>query len=75
MVVPFGVSVGDFIARLGVIYTCFKSLSHSGGSSQDCLAAIKTIGSLELALLRVQALYDQILNPQQRVALEEEVRL
>ena len=73
MVVPFGVGVGDFIAGVSLLYTIFKSLSDSKGSSKEYLEAITTIRSLENALVQVRVLHEKISNEQQRLALEKEV--
>jgi hypothetical protein len=73
MVTPFGFSVGDVIAGIGVLRGIFIALSQSKGASKEYLELIKALRSLENALRQVRAIYDEIENPNQLSALRQEV--
>lgn len=54
MVVPFGISVGDFISGINFIRELSKALKDSAGSRQDYCELICELESLEKALIQVK---------------------
>jgi hypothetical protein len=54
MVVPFGVSVGDFISGLEFIGELIQALKDSTGSKKDYCELISELESLERALIQVK---------------------
>ncbi|ORY18387.1 hypothetical protein BCR34DRAFT_554139 [Clohesyomyces aquaticus] len=66
MVVPFGISVGDFIATISLLLKAVKSLSDSSGSSAEYRGILLTLKSLEEALKQAV----QVDNPQHQAALQ-----
>lgn len=54
MVIPFGVSIGDFITGINFIKELSKALKDSAGSRQDYLELICELESLEKALIQVK---------------------
>lgn len=73
MPVPFGVSIGDFIACIGLIKTVTESLREAHGSAAQYRGLISSLANLEFALIRVRDLriLDQALKAAlHRVALE-----
>lgn len=54
MPVPFGVSLGDFIACLALIKTVIESLQEAHGSAAQYRSLIASLESLESALVRVR---------------------
>lgn len=53
MVVPFGVSVGDFVSTLGLIRKIAAALAESHGSGAQFRKLEATLGCLERAVKRV----------------------
>ena len=56
MVVPFGVSVGDFIAGINLISTVINALQDSAGSSAEYKGVIRELRGLQSALEQVKDL-------------------
>lgn len=56
MVLPFGVSAGDFIAVIGLVHDVAQSLKASGGSRQRFLQLVAELEHLEESLLSVARL-------------------
>jgi hypothetical protein len=56
MPVPFGISVGDFIASVELIHDVLEALKESNGSSANFRELVCELYSLERALLAVKAL-------------------
>ncbi|KAM0722482.1 hypothetical protein Q7P37_001923 [Cladosporium fusiforme] len=54
MPLPLGVSVGDFIACVGLIKDIIQALEDSQGSSAKYLSLINSLESLEIALSKVK---------------------
>jgi hypothetical protein len=54
--VPFGISVGDFIASIELIHDVLEALKESNGSAAQFQELIRELYSLERALLAVKAL-------------------
>ena len=48
MAVPFGFSVGDFVAAIGVIAKVSKALKDSGGASDEYQHVLRDLQQLEL---------------------------
>jgi len=69
MVVPFGVSVGDFISGIQLIHTIIDALEDSTGSSAEYQGIIRELKSLETALNCVKDL--DIEEEAQEIALRE----
>jgi hypothetical protein len=65
MVVPFGVSVGDFIAGIKLIHDLAEALKARGGSSSDYQDLIRELYLLERALISVKTVIDPA-NPESR---------
>jgi hypothetical protein len=65
MVIPFGVSVGDFISGLNFVRELIKALKDSTGSRKDYCELISELESLERALIQVKDVkVDVVLQPQ-----------
>lgn len=58
MVVPFGVSVGDFIAGVKLVHDLIDALKESCSSSSDFRDLIRELHSLERALISVKLVTD-----------------
>jgi len=69
MVVPFGVSVGDFISGIQLIHTIIEALEDSAGSSAEYQGIIRELKGLESALNCVMDL--DIEDEAQEVAMRE----
>jgi len=67
MPIPFGVSVGDFIACLDLIKTVVESLQGAHGSAAQFRSLIASLDSLESALIRVRDV--KIHDPDLKMAL------
>jgi hypothetical protein len=50
MTVPFGISVGDFIAGINLLRDAIKALDDAGGARADYTELRKCLGALETAL-------------------------
>jgi predicted HicB family RNase H-like nuclease len=71
MAVPFGFSVGDFIAGINLVKDVIKALQDSRGSSKEYLELIAELRSLETALFEVKTLDLRIEQRAKRAALRE----
>jgi hypothetical protein len=69
MAVPFGFSVGDFIAGIKLLKSGFDSLSDARGAKADYLELRKALDALDKALNEAS----QFTTPQHQAAVEEEV--
>ena len=69
MTVPFGFSVGDFVAGIGLIRDVVDALQTTSASTTRYQGLIKELFSLERALLEVKALKFDEINPPQLDAL------
>jgi hypothetical protein len=69
MAVPFGFSVGDFIAGIKLLKSVFDSLSDAHGAKADYLELRKTLDTLGKALSEAS----QFTTPQHQAAVKEEV--
>jgi hypothetical protein len=69
MAVPFGFSVGDFIAGIKLLKSAFDSLSDTRGASVDYVNLCKTLSALEKALSEA----GHFTTPQHQAAVEKEV--
>ncbi|OCK73062.1 hypothetical protein K432DRAFT_313868 [Lepidopterella palustris CBS 459.81] len=58
MVVPFGVSVGDFIAGIKLVQDLVDGLKESCSSSSDFRDLVRELHSLERALISVKNVID-----------------
>lgn len=58
MVVPFGVSVGDFIAGIKLVHDLADALKESCSSSSDFRDLVRELHSLERALISVKNAID-----------------
>lgn len=54
MPIPFGVSVGDFIAAIELIHTVVQALEESAGAGAHCRGVILSMKNLEKALSTLQ---------------------
>lgn len=71
MVVPFGVSVGDFFSGLEFLRQLIKALKDSSGSSKDFCDLISELESLEHALTAVNDIQvDQTLGAQKDAIIQ-----
>jgi hypothetical protein len=70
MAVPFGFSVGDFIAGIKLLKAAYDSLSDVGGAKADYLDLRKTLSALDKALNEAS----QFTTPQHQAAVGEEVK-
>lgn len=68
MAVPFGLSVGDFIAGINVIITSINAINDATGSSAEYRAVIGTLCGIKSALEDLNRLKIEDLS--QRHALE-----
>lgn len=68
MPIPFGVSVGDFVVCIDLIKTITDSLNDARGSSAQYHGLVKSLGSLESALVRLRTIRTSC--PDKRIALE-----
>lgn len=69
--IPFGVSVGDFISGINLIRELIKALEDSAGSSVEYRDLIRELYSLERALLEVKHLNLDESQHTQSVALRQ----
>lgn len=58
MVIPFGVSVGDFIAGIKLVQDLTEALKESCSSSSDFRDLVRELYSLERALISVKNVID-----------------
>lgn len=58
MVIPFGVSVGDFIAGIKLVHDLTDGLKESCSSSSDFRDLVRELHSLERALISVKNVID-----------------
>jgi hypothetical protein len=77
MTVPFGFSVGDFIAAIGLVAKVTEAVQDSGGATAQYQSLTRDLGNLQAVLLKVESLqignetlpahtvYDQTLLVQQ----------
>lgn len=56
MTVPFGFSVGDFIAAIGLVAEVVEAVQDSGGAASQYQSLTQDLGNLQAALLRVESL-------------------
>lgn len=56
MAVPFGFSIGDFIATVNVMLTCVKAVRDGRGSSAEYSAFVSELESLEAGLSAIEDL-------------------
>lgn len=68
MPIPFGISIGDFIAFIDTSIKVIDALKDSTGSSQEYQGVARELESLKLALAEVQNVKTD--NPQTKAALE-----
>ena len=68
MPVPFGISIGDFIAFIDTSVKIVNALKDSTGSSQEYQEVARELESLKLALVEVQNVGTD--DPQTKAALE-----
>lgn len=69
--IPFGVSVGDFISGINLVRNLIKALEDTAGSSAEYRDLIKELYSLERALLEVKHLDLDESQHTQSVALQQ----
>jgi len=55
MAVPFGFSVGDFIAAIGLVTKIIGALQDSGGAASEYQSLTRDLASLQAALLKVDS--------------------
>jgi hypothetical protein len=63
MPVPFGVSVGDFIAALGLAAKITEALQDSGGAASEYQSLTRDLANLQAALLKVDSAQTGNSNP------------
>jgi hypothetical protein len=73
MVFPFGVSVGDFIAGVTLIYDTIRTLSDTHGASSDYRSLMATLESLNSALREIDSLPSATVQTPQRIAIQTEI--
>jgi hypothetical protein len=71
MPVPFGFSVGDFIAGIKLLKNAVDSLSDARGATVDYSELRKTLDSLDKALDAA----NQLTAPEHRAAVDADVRV
>jgi hypothetical protein len=74
MAVPFGFSVGDFIAAIGVLKDTIKALSNSQGASTDYQGLNSVLGSLQDGLKSIQNLMPNASQRDQFDAIDKAVK-
>ena len=72
MTVPFGFSIGDFVAGIGLVRDVIEALQASSSSTARYQGLISELFTLERALLEVKklAIGDERTTPLERLALE-----
>lgn len=71
MAVPFGFSIGDFVAGINLIITCVQSIRGTRGSSAEFMALSTQLESLKSALATVTSLNLERAAPQEHLAIQE----
>jgi hypothetical protein len=71
MALPFGFSVGDFIAVLELVDTVSASLSEAGGAGPEFHELLHQLFALEYALLRVTQLEVEDAQRSEYIALRQ----
>lgn len=71
MAVPFGFSVGDFIAALNLVKDVIDALQDSGGASEEYRELVNELYTLETALLEVKRVDLDDEQHAQTVALQQ----
>ena len=74
MAVPFGFSVGDFIAGINLIITSVKAVQDTSGASAEYVALNEELESLKAGLSTIDELHLQQSACKQRKAIQEAVQ-
>jgi hypothetical protein len=63
MAVPFGFSVGDFVAAIGLVAKITEALQDSGGAASEYQSLTRDLAKLQAALLKVDSAQAGNSNP------------
>ncbi|MCJ1395674.1 hypothetical protein MMC18_008560 [Xylographa bjoerkii] len=74
MAVPFGLSIGDFIAGISLIITCVQSVRDAGGSLAKYVALVSQLESVKAALTAIDALKLELTAQEKYNAIYEAIK-